>query len=92
MCGLDPKRLALTGAEMRPCWAAPDPVFDEPLTRRPPIPVMASSDHGGRRPRTFVPVDELVDRQEPVPVMAPSGGVVAQPSMPGWSLWGDPDP
>lgn len=27
MCGLDPKRLALTGAEMRPCWiAAPAPV------------------------------------------------------------------
>ena len=26
MCGLDPRRVALTGAEMRACWAAPDPV------------------------------------------------------------------
>src|SRR5215204_73495 len=26
MCGLDPRRSALTGAEMRACWAAPDPV------------------------------------------------------------------
>ncbi|HEX5828094.1 MAG TPA: hypothetical protein VFY23_11265, partial [Candidatus Limnocylindrales bacterium] len=62
-CGLDPRRMALTGAEMRACWAAPDPLPDEPVSRGAGLPVMAgrgSADEiASRRPRTFVPVDEL---------------------------------
>ena len=88
MCGLDPRRVALTGAEMRACWAAPDPV-EEAVPGRSVVHVgTAGVDSTGRRPRTFVPVDELdaPPVPEPVPVVAPVPA--ARPSSP-WSLWGD---
>lgn len=99
-CGLDPRRLALTGAEMRACWAAPDPLPDDPPARGPGVPVMAArgsaEEIAGRRPRTFVPVDELLapsDHRAPVPASAPAPaapGPQGQATL-GWSLWGDTD-
>ena len=88
LCGLDPRRVALTGAEMRACWAAPDPV-EEAVPGRSVMHVgTAGTDTTGRRPRTFVPVDELdaPPVSEPVPVVATVPA--ARPSSP-WSLWGD---
>ena len=64
LCGLDPRRQALTGTEMRPCWiAAPQP--GDP-GGRPLVAVGPGRRHGrdeasavgsGRAPRTFVPVE-----------------------------------
>ena len=91
MCGLDPRRLALTGGEMRACWAAPDAV-EEAVPGRPVAQLTGRSTDGtGRVPRTFVPVDELAaaPAPEPRPVLAPAP--VARPST-AWSLWGDQEP
>ena len=91
MCGLDPRRLALTGAEMRACWAAPDPA-EEAVPGLPVIQVARrDTDAAGRRPRTFVPVDELnaPPVPEPRPVVAPAPA--ARPPAE-WSLWGDQEP
>jgi hypothetical protein len=67
LCGLDPKRLALRGTEMRACWEAaattgslgPGPFGpDAPGAFGPvPVPVMAAAGSSVGRPvRTFVPV------------------------------------
>jgi hypothetical protein len=91
MCGLDPRRLALSGAEMRACWAAPDPV-EEAVSGRTVV-QLTGRGHAdtGRSPRTFVPVDELAAPMapEPRPVIAPTP--TARPST-AWSLWGDQEP
>lgn len=97
MCGLDPLRLALTGAEMRACWTAPDPVPDEPPRRvavGPGLPAMAprgtAEEIAGRRPRTFVPVDELIASAEASFVADPAPTPAVPPTPAGrWSLWGD---
>jgi hypothetical protein len=91
MCGLDPRRVALTGVEMRACWAAPDPV-EEAVPGRTGVQLTGHAGDGGtRRPRTFVPVDELTAAPppEPPPVVAPAPA--ARPSI-AWSLWGDQEP
>jgi hypothetical protein len=67
MCGLDPRRLALRGTEMRACWDAAattgslgpgDPGLDAPEPMVPAlVPVMAAAESSVGRPvRTFVPV------------------------------------
>ena len=90
MCGLDPRRVALTGAEMRACWAAPDPVEEAVPGKFVPV-ATRGADGTGKRPRTFVPVDELMapPAPEPLPVVAPPPA--ARPST-SWSLWGDQEP
>src|SRR5215217_968598 len=61
ICGLDPRRVALTGSEMRACWTVPDPVLEaereSPAVAAHRAPATLAGD---RLPRTFVPVDELV--------------------------------
>lgn len=108
VCGLDPRRLALTGLEMRACWiGAPPPA--EPGSRQA-VAVGPGRAPGGetraREPRTFVPVEA------PAPA-APRAAVTrtgtmdaavaqavpiapatgAKGRVPGmWWLWGDPEP
>lgn len=88
MCGLDPRRIALTGAEMRPCWAAPDPAVETVPGGTSPAAMARATEFAGRRPRTFVPVDELVAMPEPTPVIVPAPSAVSQAGR-AWSLWGD---
>jgi hypothetical protein len=91
MCGLDPRRLALTGAEMRACWAAPDPV-EEAGPGLPLIPLAGrDTDVTGRRPRTFVPVDELDAPPAPEPLAVVVPAPAARPPT-SWSLWGEQEP
>jgi hypothetical protein len=93
ICGLDPRHVALTGAEMRACWTPPDVLLeDDEAPRRRPVD-LAPADPGIRVPRTFVPVDEPVVAQPPPSASTaatswptPSG---AQPDGTAWSLWGD---
>jgi hypothetical protein len=92
-CGLDPRRAALSGTEMRACWAAPDLAPDD----APPPPRSPTALHGtgeeivGRRPRTFVPVDEPAPLPPEAPPIRPAEVRVVRPDHGGWSLWGDLD-
>jgi hypothetical protein len=81
LCGLDPRRPALTGSEMRACWvAAPQP--SDPTGRHlvavGPGRIDGGYEVGGaeswRRPRTFVPV-ERSDAVAPAAGSEPSGAV-----------------
>jgi hypothetical protein len=102
ICGLDPQRTALTGAEMRVCWTSPDAASPEPVAREViprAVGTVAMAD-GGRVPRTFVPVDELVSSTQPSLVPAPGATDLgpAQPPLPPttpgavrWSLWDEPE-
>lgn len=118
LCGRDPRRLALKGTEMRPCWvAAPTPVEPEPrwtgstYSRVPgdavlqpataiaagtttPAGVAVFDPRGSRKPRTFVPVDELgAGLLESAGDEAPAAAPAPVTRMPGtWWLWGDPEP
>ncbi len=102
LCGLDPRRGALRGDEIRDCWTAASTAAVDGL---PPSTPMAAAPDPGRRPaRTFVPVDELgaLDAGSrsaaiagPAPGSADAGrarrgtpGRVAAAGG-GWSLWGD---
>jgi|SRR3954447_11958844 len=94
MCGLDPRRVALTGREMRACWAPPDAVVEAVPGRSPATAADRAWDSVGRQPRTFVPVEDLVARPEPVAGPPPAPVVVADADTPAagvWSLWGDVD-
>jgi hypothetical protein len=101
--------MALTGAEMRACWAAPDPLPDDPPSRGSGLPMMSvrgsAEEIAGRRPRTFVPVDE--GESHVVAGRASATGAASMTTDPatagdqaarraraalGWSLWGDVDP
>lgn len=73
LCGLDPRRTALTGAEMRACWSAAPAALD--AAGRAPVAVGPGRGHGqedlavagtGRRPRTFVPVEPAPAAEEPL--------------------------
>ena len=66
LCGLDPKRSALTGTEMRVCWVAAPPAPDAGDPRRIAVGPGRRSDRdelpgsaSGRPPRTFVPVEPV---------------------------------
>jgi hypothetical protein len=102
LCGRDPRRLALHGTEVRPCWE-PTRVAASVAPVRPEVGEVAVATmrlRGGtddtRQPRTFVPVDELNrpaadgtagDRARAV---AASSGR-PEPAPERWSLWGDPE-
>ena len=98
LCGLDARRAALDGTEIRACWVAAAPLHaDAPAA---PVPVRELVLAGGpdvarRAPRTFVPVDELVARAvaDPAAGGTAAGPAPAEPQAPanGWSLWGDPE-
>jgi hypothetical protein len=92
LCGLDPRRTALRGTEMRACWAASE--SDEHAAQTIATPVATSAapgalDAAGRRPRTFVPVEELDVATEPVREPAPARVAAPAAGGGGWSLWGD---
>ena len=108
VCGLDPRRLALRGSEMRACWEAATttgslgPVAPGPGSPEM-IPVMAAASFPADRPvRTFVPVvtgEPAADRQfAGFPVQATFEDETPVPAVrprriPGyWSLWGDFEP
>jgi hypothetical protein len=93
LCGLDPRRSALDGSEIRACWAAPDPVAE--LGPRAAMPVATATPDPEAAPhRTFVPVDEVERTRaaRETTVVAPSAAAAAPASAgasAGWSLWGD---
>jgi len=87
LCGKNPRKVALRGTEVLPCWEAMPPQADGPSVR----------DSGGsslrgreeRAPRTFVPVEDLRARSSEAGATtstARAGGGNGR-----WSLWGDPD-
>ena len=86
VCGKNPRRLALRGTEVFPCWEAVPAHDDAPSVRE-----SSGSAPRGRdehAPRTFVPVEELRARtDEPGRAAAPT----SPPSAARWSLWGDSD-
>ncbi len=89
MCGRKPKRLALRGTEVLPCWeAAPSPEAPGPARESAGIRARRRDE---RAPRTFVPVEELHagDGEEaPAPAPRPVVGAAVRER---WSLWGEPD-
>jgi hypothetical protein len=95
LCGLDLRRAALRGDEIRACWTAPDPpAVITPERLGMPVPVMAGGSqaaHAASRGRTFVPVDELERASAPVATADPPGPAAPAPPYPerGWSLWDD---
>ena len=65
LCGLDPRRAALDGTEIRACWVAAAPIHaDAPAELVPAreLVLVGVADAAHRAPRTFVPVDELAPR------------------------------
>jgi hypothetical protein len=100
LCGRDPRRLALHGTEVRPCWEPTHVTASEApgIREAGEVDMTAMRLRGGadgtRKPRTFVPVDELNglatdgatgDRARAV---AASAGR-PEPALERWSLWGD---
>ncbi len=105
LCGLNPRRAALRGDEIRDCWTAPAPMAldDPPISGA----IATAPDPTRRPPRTFVPVDELtaIDAGAgPSVTEAPVAGTPVAGALPatpagrsdaggvaagGWSLWGD---
>lgn len=89
MCGRNPRRLALRGTEVLPCWEAL-PSASDPASASGEVAAVADAAGGpARAPRTFVPVDEL--RAGPAngclptgPTPAAGGAIPAR-----WSLWGE---
>lgn len=107
LCGLDPRRSALDGSEIRACWTAalPSTAEADPLVR--PLAESAPATTDRRPTRTFVPVDELqarvpavaiggdrrLDADELVPVSEPvPAGPAPAPGSNAWSLWGEVEP
>ena len=100
LCGLDPRRGALSGTEIQACWEASVPATHEAAAPGSTGLTLPTHEPAHRAPRTFVPVDELVAAGvagrtlPPVaspPPAAPAPTVESRPA-PGWSLWGDLDP
>jgi hypothetical protein len=86
LCGKNPRKLALRGTEVLPCWEAVPAHDDAPSVREAGGAGLRGRED--RAPRTFVPVDDLRARPG-------EAGSVATPAGTGagtrWSLWGDPD-
>lgn len=92
LCGLDPRRLALRGTEMRACWIARGAADDVPVgdgIAAETATTRLAGDAGPTGTRTFVPVDEP-DRPSPSAAL-PVAPVrpAATPERGAWSLWGD---
>lgn len=83
-CGLDRRRQALDGGEIRSCWEAGDAA----LTPGP----VATSAVPSATPRArldFIEIDPSVAERAVIPTI---GGPALPPTgEPRWSLWGDPD-
>jgi hypothetical protein len=102
LCGLDPRRLALDGTEMRACWVARDTAAevgalgtrDGAVDSRPGASTerRSADDPAPQRARTFVPVDELDRPRQPGEAPVASARPRPVTERPGWSLWGDTDP
>lgn len=93
LCGLDVRRAALRGDEIRTCWTAPDPPVSVPPEGRPVVPVAviaggSPATHEAARGRTFVPVGEPERAPAPVATADPPAPAAPPPERP-WSLWGD---
>ena len=70
LCGLDARRTALDGTEIRACWVPAEAGHADACVELEPVRELALAgvpDTERRAPRTFVPVDELVgeDRRDP---------------------------
>jgi hypothetical protein len=103
-CGLDQRRLPLTGMEMRGCWApAAARPFESAPVADPEKPADRTSDPAIRL-RDFVPVDLLRDRRIvvvprqpgderdlPDPAPMPQGAVAAEQRPEGLTLFGEAD-
>jgi hypothetical protein len=87
LCGKNPRKLALHGTEVFPCWEAMPVHDDAPSVREAGmIGPRGSEEHATR---TFVPVEELRARSgKTVATAAPAGSGAGSTR---WSLWGDPD-
>lgn len=100
-CGLDRRRLALHGDEMRACWSAPDPAAPIELEgrdatgARPAAAVTgtAAATGTGRPVRTFVPVEEVsppraeIDGRGARRQSRPARVVAAEPAGAGSARW-----
>ncbi len=93
LCGKNPRRLALRGTEVLPCWEALVTAEDLTSIREPGAALRGRGAPAAdeRPPRTFVQVDELRvtaadDRAAPAGQPLPPA-----PGTPRWSLWGDPE-
>jgi hypothetical protein len=105
LCGLDPRRIALRGDEMRACWSAAAIAPDAPARQPQPMTLVVSTGVAasgtGTGGRTFVPVDAAEPLPGPGTTTADTGSPVpaaisAGTSTPGatdtahrWSLWGE---
>jgi hypothetical protein len=96
LCGLNPRRLALHGTEVLPCWEAMPAALETPSVREGPG--LGPRGRGGaveaRQPRTFVPVEELRaarDAGGDAPERGPVPTATTTAADRGWSLWGDPE-
>ncbi len=78
VCGMDPRRPALSGLEMRECWVAapppPEPGLREPVAVGPGR--MPAGGLSGRQPRTFVPVEAAAAPAGSTPVTVARTGTV----------------
>jgi hypothetical protein len=90
LCGKNPRRLALRGSEVLPCWEgipqAADPSVRDAAGTAPRGRAVTEP---GRPARTFVPVDELRAGKAPAPSAQAQPAPATSPAR--WSLWGDPD-
>lgn len=89
LCGRSPRRLALRGTEVLPCWEALPSASDPASAAGDGKAVGDAAGDPVRAPRTFVPVDELragrADACLPTgPAPAAGGAIPAR-----WSLWGE---
>ena len=89
-CGLDRQRSPLQGDEIRACWES----LDAPGATPPPRQTAATAwplepglDRTVVRLLEFVEVRDEGRRDDPEPLPAPA--LLADPSEPRWSLWGD---
>jgi len=91
LCGKSPRRLALRGTEVFPCWEAVPMPGEATATPDLAAARERASVPDGPAARTFVPVDELravAGRGTPAAAPVPTAGA---PAPVRWSLWGDPD-
>ncbi len=102
LCGQRPRKVALRGTEVLPCWEGP--ASHETASPTPDsVGASVRGRDGGslrgrdeRPTRTFVPVDDLRVASAgtagaPTGATAGAGPSSAGPGTARWSLWGDPD-